>query len=241
MNLRLKKIREIRGITQADLANRLGVDVSTVFTWEKGTNEIPQAKILLICELFEINKNWLLTGEGSPTAPNIKSDLYKTIQDRLCAIRNHFNLNQKKLAQFLDLSESAFAYWEKNNKIPPKKARLICERFGVSEEWLVNGEGEMLDSESTSSDAFSLDKIDANETVKSFALRHGCDELTAKLFERFMGLNSHEKQCFIKILMRITNPEGGTAEGDVSLKNDKSGTSITIHGGLNANESIFNF
>ena len=48
MNLCLKTIRKENGISQADLAKRLGVDIKTVGNWERGKT-IPDAEQVWNC------------------------------------------------------------------------------------------------------------------------------------------------------------------------------------------------
>ena len=51
--------RKLKGWTQQDLAEQLGVDKSTVVRWEGGGN-IPQDKIIGMRSLFNCDIDWLL-------------------------------------------------------------------------------------------------------------------------------------------------------------------------------------
>ena len=63
---------------------------------------------------------------------------------RLREVRNALNLRQKDFAEKLFLKLSSYANWESGcSPIPQAKIPLICSTFGINEEWLRSGEGEM--------------------------------------------------------------------------------------------------
>ena len=64
MNERLKKRRKSLDLTQQHLAEHLGVKRNTVAQWELGINAITEQVITSICREFDVNKEWLRTGEG---------------------------------------------------------------------------------------------------------------------------------------------------------------------------------
>lgn len=64
LNERLKKLRKTLDLTQQQLAEHLGVKRNTVAQWELGINAITEQVITSICREFDVNKEWLRTGEG---------------------------------------------------------------------------------------------------------------------------------------------------------------------------------
>lgn len=64
MNERLKKLRKTLDMTQQAFSDKLGVKRNTVGQWEIGRNEPSDAIIFSICREFNVNENWLRTGEG---------------------------------------------------------------------------------------------------------------------------------------------------------------------------------
>ena len=64
VNERFKKVREYLGLSQRDLARELGITERTVRNYEVGKIEVPKTIILALQALFNINPNWLLTGQG---------------------------------------------------------------------------------------------------------------------------------------------------------------------------------
>ena len=57
----LKRMRVAAGMTQAQLAQRLGVDQRTVSAWEKGVARSSFETLALICDLFDENFDSLLS------------------------------------------------------------------------------------------------------------------------------------------------------------------------------------
>ena len=74
MDERIKKLRKILGITQQELANRIGIKRNTIATYESGRNEPIDAVISLICREFNVNEHWLRTGEGEMFLQLTKKD-----------------------------------------------------------------------------------------------------------------------------------------------------------------------
>lgn len=64
MNERLKKLRKILDMTQQAFADKLGVKRNTVGQWECGVNPLTDQTVISICREFNVNENWLRTGEG---------------------------------------------------------------------------------------------------------------------------------------------------------------------------------
>ncbi|WP_285823931.1 helix-turn-helix domain-containing protein [Schaedlerella arabinosiphila] len=64
MNERIKKLRKTLDLTQQKFADKLCVKRNTVGQWEIGRNELTDAAILSICREFNVNEEWLRTGEG---------------------------------------------------------------------------------------------------------------------------------------------------------------------------------
>jgi len=55
---RLRTIRELRqnkGLTQLQLANELGVTLSTVYNWERRTHEPKASQVKAVATLFEVS------------------------------------------------------------------------------------------------------------------------------------------------------------------------------------------
>lgn len=64
MHKRLRKLRKTLDMTQQEFAEKLGIKRSTMATYESGRNEPIDAVISLICREFNVNEEWLRTGNG---------------------------------------------------------------------------------------------------------------------------------------------------------------------------------
>lgn len=64
MKERIKLLRKELHLTQQEFADQLGIKRNTIATYEIGRNEPIDAVIRLICSKFNVNEDWLRTGEG---------------------------------------------------------------------------------------------------------------------------------------------------------------------------------
>mgnify|MGYP003313496116 CR=1 FL=1 len=61
----IKRLRQERGITQADLASALGVTCQAVSKWESGTSDPSTSNLFSLAKLFGIPVEKLLQGVNS--------------------------------------------------------------------------------------------------------------------------------------------------------------------------------
>lgn len=70
---RLAGAREAAGLTQEQLAKRLGVRLSSVRAWEEDSAEPRANRLQMMAGMLNVSLRWLLTGEGeglvAPAAP----------------------------------------------------------------------------------------------------------------------------------------------------------------------------
>ena len=74
MNSRIKKIREENKLSQVEFGKRIGVGRSSISKLESGENNPSDQTILLICNTFNVNEDWLRTGEGEMFKPLSRSE-----------------------------------------------------------------------------------------------------------------------------------------------------------------------
>lgn len=64
MNSRLKKLRKTLKLTQQEFADSLKMSRSNIGSIESGIINLTDRNIDIICEKHNVNKDWILTGEG---------------------------------------------------------------------------------------------------------------------------------------------------------------------------------
>ena len=66
---RLRGRRKSLGLSQAEIARRLGIDQSTVAKWETGPNSPRTAVMQRLAEVLDVSIAWLLAGDEAGTLP----------------------------------------------------------------------------------------------------------------------------------------------------------------------------
>ena len=64
MNGRIRKIRKVLDLTQTEFAKKIGMTQNTLTGYERGRINPSNSVINNICKTFNINEEWLRTGEG---------------------------------------------------------------------------------------------------------------------------------------------------------------------------------
>ncbi len=61
---RLAAAREMAGLSQSELASRLGVKPSVILAWEEDLKEPRANRLQMLSGMLNISLSWLLTGKG---------------------------------------------------------------------------------------------------------------------------------------------------------------------------------
>jgi len=69
LNDRIKQVRKNLKLTQTAFGERIGVKGNTVTGWETGIRVPTDATVNSICREFDVNEEWLRTGEGEMFNP----------------------------------------------------------------------------------------------------------------------------------------------------------------------------
>ena len=64
MNNRIKELRKHLKLTQAKFAEMIGLKATAIGLYESGDRNITEQTIMLLCSIFNVNEEWLLTGNG---------------------------------------------------------------------------------------------------------------------------------------------------------------------------------
>ncbi len=85
---RVTGARERAGMTQAEMAKRLGVKLKTLKGWEDDMSEPRANKLSMMAGLLNVSLLWLLSGEGEGPDGPFAGDLSPNINEMLTEIRD---------------------------------------------------------------------------------------------------------------------------------------------------------
>ena len=71
---RLRAVRKALGLTQQEFATEVGLKQSTIAMYEMGHGKASERVITTLCKEYDINRNWLLTGEGEMFLPKTQNE-----------------------------------------------------------------------------------------------------------------------------------------------------------------------
>lgn len=98
---RIKKLRDALGLTQEELAIKIGVARSTLASWETNRREPDYSTLQQLAEALKTNIQYLLTGVDIPT--NIQTDKIKPDLEAPFRQKDHGDA-------YLKISELAYEY-----------------------------------------------------------------------------------------------------------------------------------
>lgn len=123
-----------------------------------------------------------------------------TIGERIKEVRKNEKLTQQEFADRLNLKRNTVGSYEVNVVVPSDRTiKDICDKFGIREEWLRNGEGEMFvqDTQSEQVAAFLADltKDDSDTFKKRFVeMLAGLSPTDWELLERMAEKLTQKKE-----------------------------------------------
>lgn len=131
MGDQIKAVRQIRGLTQKELGERMGVDASTVRKYESGRLNPKIETVQKIADALEMPVGAFLPSMG--IAENFGS--------RVREARKKQHLSMEQLGQKMGISGSLVGRYERNEENPkPDTIRRFSDALGVDAKWLEKGE-----------------------------------------------------------------------------------------------------
>lgn len=116
----IKELRKNLKMTQAQLAEQLGVSKTSITSWECGLYSPEGENLDKLVKFFGVSADYLLgigelkTDAAQGPAPSYKDNLGK----RLTKARKKAGLNQTQLAELIGLSRYTICNWEKGRSAP---------------------------------------------------------------------------------------------------------------------------
>lgn len=113
--------------------------------------------------------------------------------ERIRQIRKAKGLTLEQFGERIGVTKSAVSKWENGGReITPQIAKAICKEFGVNEEWLNDGTGEMFTYDITS-------KLD------DLAVANSLSADQRALVERFIKLSPEARQAVIQYVCDVAD------------------------------------
>lgn len=153
-----------------------------------------------------------------------------TINERIKFLRKEKGLTQKTLASTLGITQSGVSFLEQEgSSVSDQTIKLICTVFGVREEWLRTGEGEMYNQ----GELFSLDR---------FVAERGVTELELAIVKAYFELDPAIRQAVLEHFRAHLTADPDELEAE-QLKQDylrqkKAGAASSATAGQNGGEKM---
>lgn len=122
-------------------------------------------------------------------------------------IREHLGLSKKEFAEKLEITQNSYTnYIQKGRQVPTDVAQKLYEKFGISMNWFISGEGDMLLTGATENNSPAMEALKnaiavaKNETIIADKLKQITLEIiNKKLFSK--------EQSFFQQLSEIIFPK----------------------------------
>ena len=107
---RLLSIREVFGLTQIDMAERLGITSRAYANYERGEREMPLAVLRELYERFGIDPVWIMTGPGDVPLMAGQRQIDTDLLERVILLveeglrKSHRTLKPDKMARLIRLA-----------------------------------------------------------------------------------------------------------------------------------------
>lgn len=107
---RIKAVRKLKGYTQQQFGDAIGVKQNTIAQYEINRNTPNGAAILAICKGFGVDRTWLETGVGEPFKPVDRSEQIAAILGH--AISHNDTARDRLIRAFSQLPDDMFEHAE---------------------------------------------------------------------------------------------------------------------------------
>ncbi len=141
MEIRIKWLRDLKGITQQEVAKALGVSQGLVNSWENGYLNISLKKLVKLSYFYGVPIDYIfgLVTDYNKDIYTFKSELdLKYLGKKVRLVRKMAGLTQDEFAKAIHKERSCLSYYE-CGKMAMSSADLkeICNDFGFSADWCV--------------------------------------------------------------------------------------------------------
>lgn len=122
------------------------------------------------------------------------------MKERIRKIRRYLDLTQQEFADRLGIKRGAIANYELGRNEPVDSVvSLICREYGVNEEWLRTGTGEMFEP-------------DSGDELEALAKKYDLSNADQVLIEKYVNLKPGSREAIINFITDVVAGLDGTAD-----------------------------
>lgn len=127
------------------------------------------------------------------------------MKDRIREVREHFGLSMEKFGSRIGIGKASISLLESGKNNPSVQTiTLICREFGVNEQWLRTGEGEMLEQTRAS----VLDRL---------STEYDLSREQRSVIEAFLDLDPQERDVILKYVHNVFDRSAESAAQSTAI------------------------
>lgn len=127
------------------------------------------------------------------------------MKDRIREVREHFGLSMEKFGSRIGIGKASISLLESGKNNPSiQTISLICREFGVNEQWLRTGEGEMLEQTRAS----VLDRL---------STEYDLSREQRSVIEAFLDLDPQERDVILKYVHNVFDRSAKSADQSTAI------------------------
>ena len=111
---RVKQLRWLKGMTQQQLAKKVGVKFQQVQKYETGANRVSASRLWQLCEALEVPVSFffegIATGGKKGSTPGLEGNDLLNERDALELVRAYYSMHSDLRRYFLDLAKAIPRY-----------------------------------------------------------------------------------------------------------------------------------
>lgn len=121
---RIRTIRKDAGLTLVSFGERIGITNQSLSAIETGKSNPSAQTILLVCREFNVNEDWLRTGEGEPYRQFSRKDAIAAYLGKISG--GKVSPLEETLIEFMSLT--SVEEWEELSKILKRFANSFADK-----------------------------------------------------------------------------------------------------------------
>ena len=127
------------------------------------------------------------------------------MKDRIREVREHFGLSMEKFGSRIGIVKASISLLESGKNNPSVQTiTLICREFGVNEQWLRTGEGEMFEQTRAS----VLDRL---------STEYDLSREQRSVIEAFLDLDPQERDVILKYVHNVFDRSAKSADQSTAI------------------------